>query len=78
MHTKEQVADILTKGSFTDEAWNSLRKLCVILPLSSYKRIPETNPTKTLSNCYAVEFVLQAHLVRDFRSVLRKLRLSFA
>ena len=48
--TKEQIADILTKGAFTAEAWNSLCKLCVILLSSSYKLIPETidpkKPTK--------------------------------
>ena len=44
--TKEQIADILTKGSFTAEAWNSLCKLCVICPLSSYKHKPETATNK--------------------------------
>ncbi len=37
--TKEQIADILTKGSFTADAWNVLCKLCVIQPASSYKVI---------------------------------------
>ena len=40
--TKEQIADILTKGSFTADAWSSLCKLCVICPMSSYKHKPET------------------------------------
>ena len=43
--TKEQIADILTKGSFTADAWNALCKLCVILPESSYKVIAD-KPTK--------------------------------
>ena len=33
--TKEQMADILTKGSFTADAWNSLLQLCLIIPPSS-------------------------------------------
>ena len=37
--TKEQIADILTEGSFTAEAWNVLCKLCVIQPASSYKQL---------------------------------------
>ena len=32
--TKEQLADVLTKGSFTAEAWNTLLQLCLILPRS--------------------------------------------
>ena len=43
--TKDQIADILTKGSFTADAWNVLCKLCVILPSSSYKTIA-AKPTK--------------------------------
>ncbi len=43
--TKEQIADILTKGSFTADAWNVLCKLCVILPASSY-RVIAYKPTK--------------------------------
>ena len=35
--TKEQLAGILTKGSFTAEAWNALSKLCLILPRSAIK-----------------------------------------
>ena len=35
--TKEQLADILTKGSFTAEAWNTLSKLCLILPRSAIR-----------------------------------------
>ena len=38
---KEQIADILTKGSFTAEAWNALCKLCVIQPASSYKALSQ-------------------------------------
>ena len=30
--TKEQMGDILTKGSFTSEAWKALITLCAILP----------------------------------------------
>ena len=37
--TKDQIADISTKGSFTAEAWNVLCKLCVIQPARSYKVI---------------------------------------
>ena len=37
INTENQIADILTKGSFTAEAWNVLCKLCVILPASSCK-----------------------------------------
>ena len=37
--TKEQLADILTKGSFTAEAWNALLGLCLILPKSSLARL---------------------------------------
>ena len=44
--TKEQIADILTNGSFTAEAWSLLCKLCVILPSNSYKLVPEKQPTK--------------------------------
>ena len=29
--TKEQLADILTRGSFTADAWNTLLNLCLIL-----------------------------------------------
>ena len=36
--TKEQIADILTKGSFTADAWSTLCKLCVIRHMSSFKR----------------------------------------
>ena len=43
--TKDQIADIFTKGSFTAEAWNVLCKLCVIQPASSYKVIA-AQPTK--------------------------------
>ena len=43
--TKEQIADILTKGSFTADAWSVLCKLCVIRPASSFKRIAA--PTTT-------------------------------
>ena len=32
--TKEQCADILTKGSFTAEAWDTLMNLVMILPMS--------------------------------------------
>ena len=39
--TKEQLADILTKGSFTSDAWNFLCKLCLILPSSSLKEKPK-------------------------------------
>ena len=35
--TKEQLADILTKGSFTAEAWNAISKSCLILPRSAVK-----------------------------------------
>ena len=35
--TKEQLADILTKGSFTADAWLSLLGLCQIYPSSSLK-----------------------------------------
>ena len=35
--TKEQMADILTKGSFTWDAWAKLLGLCLILPPSSRK-----------------------------------------
>ena len=31
---KKQLADILTKGSFTADSWNVLMKLCLIVPLS--------------------------------------------
>ena len=44
--TKEQIADILTKGSFTADAWNVLCKLCVIRHVSSFKRIAAQSPTK--------------------------------
>ena len=43
--TKEQIADSITKGSFTADAWNLLCKLCVILPSSMCKVIPD-KPTK--------------------------------
>ncbi len=43
--TKEQIAYILTKGSFTAKAWNLLCKLCVMLPSSMFKVIPD-KPTK--------------------------------
>ena len=35
--TKEQMADIFTKGSFTWDAWSKLLNLCLILPPSSRK-----------------------------------------
>jgi len=35
--TKEQIADILTKGSFTAEAWHSLLDLCQVLPIKGFK-----------------------------------------
>ena len=35
--TKEQLADIFTKGSFTAEAWNVLLGLCQVLPISQFK-----------------------------------------
>ena len=35
---KEELADILTKGSFTAEAWNSSCKLCLSPPRSSRKQ----------------------------------------
>lgn len=35
--TKEQLADILTKGSFTADSWSVLMKLCLIVPLSDWK-----------------------------------------
>ena len=37
--TKEQLADILTKGSFTAEAWNALLMLCMILPPDKIVRL---------------------------------------
>ena len=37
--TKEQLADILTKGSFTGDAWKVLLELCLILPRSSLTRL---------------------------------------
>ena len=36
--TKEQLADILTKGSFTAEAWLTLCKLCLIFPVSNFQK----------------------------------------
>ena len=36
--TKEQIADILTKGSFTSDAWKLLCKLCMIFPISHFKK----------------------------------------
>ena len=39
--TKEQLADILTKGSFTSDAWKILCQLCLILPSSSLKEKPK-------------------------------------
>ena len=30
--TKEQLGDILTKGSFTADAWNTLLRLSLMLP----------------------------------------------
>ena len=44
--TKEQLADILTKGSFTAEAWNTLMNLCLILPPQSRKYINDLKPLK--------------------------------
>ena len=40
--TKEQAADILTKGSFTAEAWNVLCNLCLIKPISESHHEPQT------------------------------------
>ena len=37
--TKEQLGDILTKGSFTADSWNSLLKLALMLPPSARKYI---------------------------------------
>ena len=37
--TKEQLADILTKGSFTADAWNALLHLCHIIPPVSRKYV---------------------------------------
>ena len=37
--TKEQMADILTKGSFTADSWNSLTKLILMIPSSSLKSL---------------------------------------
>ena len=43
---KEQLADILTKGSFTAEAWKTLMNLCLILPPQSRKYITDLKPLK--------------------------------
>ena len=40
--TKEQLADIHTKGSFTAEAWLALLRLCMIFPISNFVPI-QTN-----------------------------------
>ena len=43
--TKEQHADILTKGSFTADAWNQLLALCLILPPSTRKYLDKSLKT---------------------------------
>ena len=37
--TKEQLADILTKGSFTADAWNALLRLSLMIPPSARKYV---------------------------------------
>ena len=44
--TKEQLADILTKGMFTANAWNTLLNLCLILSPESRKYINFLKPLK--------------------------------
>ena len=39
--TKEQLGDILTKGSFTADAWNSLLSLSLMLPPSNRKSVAD-------------------------------------
>ena len=36
--TKEQEADILTKGSFTGETWAVLCALCLLLPINNFSK----------------------------------------
>ena len=44
--TKEQLGDILTKGSFTAQAWNDLLTLSLMLPASHRKYIEEQKSLK--------------------------------
>ena len=44
--TKEQLADILTKGSFTADAWNTLLNLCLISSPDSRKYLNTLKPLK--------------------------------
>ena len=39
--TKEQLGDILTKGSFTFQAWNDLLQLSLMLPPTSRKYVQD-------------------------------------
>ena len=47
--TKEQSADILTKGSFTAEAWLVLCNLCLIMLIVSFDPTAELKELKTSS-----------------------------
>ena len=44
--TKEQLADILTKGSFTADAWDTLMKLCLIQGPEDRKYLNILKPLK--------------------------------
>ena len=44
--TKEQLADILAKGSFTADAWNTLLNQCLIFSPESRKYISFLKPLK--------------------------------
>jgi hypothetical protein len=44
--TKEQLGDILTKGSFTAQAWNDLLNLSLMLPPSHRKYIEKLTSLK--------------------------------
>ena len=68
--TKEQLADILAKGSFTAEAWNTLSKLCLILPKSTIK-LQQKQHAKIATNTQAsiAQAVSHAYFARAFATM---------
>ena len=40
VNTKQQIADIFTKGSFSEATWKTLCSLMQIIPSSSVKELP--------------------------------------
>ena len=52
--TKEQSSDILTKGSFTADAWLVLCNLCLVMPIVSFDPTAELKELKNLRACISV------------------------